>query len=73
MLDRTQNYVRTQILRKKRVGDVRFRIKSGKQREKLDWRPVGALVRLLWRAAAPGLKLFRLPRARPPGMGEGED
>jgi len=40
---------------------------SGKQRGKTP------LVRLLWCAAAPGLKPLRLPRARSPGMGEGGD
>jgi len=67
------NYVRSQILRKKRVGDVRFQEKSGKQRKKVDRISVGALVRLMWRAAAPGPTPIRLPRARSPGMGEGGD
>ena len=39
----------------------------------MDLRSVGTLVGLLWRAAAPGLKPFRLPRARSPGTGEGRD
>jgi len=55
------------------MGDVKFQIKSGTQRKKVGWRSVGALVRLLWRAAAPGLKPLRLPRAQSPGMGEGGD
>jgi len=41
----------------------------GKTRQKEDWRSVGPLVRLLWRALTP----LRLPRARSPGMGEGGD
>ena len=56
------NYVRSQILRKKRMEDVRFQVKPGKQRKKVDWKSVGALVRLQWSAAAPGLKLLRIPR-----------
>jgi len=35
-----------------------------KTERKVDLRSVGALVRLLWRAAAPGLKPFRLLRAK---------
>ena len=38
--------------------------KLEKQSQKVDWRFAGAVVRLLWRAAAPGLKQLRLPRAR---------
>ena len=33
------------------------------QTKNLDWKSVGTLVRLLWRAAAPGLKPLRLLRA----------
>ena len=38
--------------------------KIRKTEKKVDWRSVGALVRPLWRAAAPELKPLRLPRAR---------
>jgi len=37
----------------------------------VDWGSVGALVRLLWRAAAPGLKPLRLPRAQQRQCGAG--
>jgi len=42
---------------------------SGKQQKK----NVECLVRLLWRAAAAGLKPLRLRRAQFPGTGEGGD
>jgi len=34
------------------------------ENENLDAPSAGALVRLLWRVAAPGLKPLRLPRAQ---------
>ena len=54
----------------------RGRLISGKIRkteEKSGLKIGRALVRLLWRVAAPGLKPLRLPHARSPGMGEGGD
>ena len=38
--------------------------KTGSERGDCDQQSVGALVRLLWHAAAPGLKPLRLPRAQ---------
>jgi len=69
---RSDSYVRSQFLQNKAWETSDFRYNQ-ENREKVDWRSVGALVRLLWRAAAPGLKPLSLPRARSPGMGEGGD
>jgi len=48
---------------KKRVGDVRFQIESGKQEKKVDWRSVGAMVRPSgsWGSKAPPLVARRVP------------
>ena len=55
--------VRSQILRGKTRGKGWDANKVNKKPEKEDSRSVREAVRLLWRAAAPGLKPLRLPRA----------
>ena len=55
--------VRSQIFQKNHVGHVRFQKNSRKRDQKVELRSVGTVFRLLWRAAAAGLKPLRLPRA----------
>ena len=55
--------VRSQIFQKNHVGHVRFQKNSRKRDQKVELRSVGTVFRLLWRAAAAGLKPLRLPHA----------